>query len=70
MSVNNEEHPTILGALEAYLPDMVLIGGWVPEFYRRYSGLSWEGRLSRTSEFDLLVARHCRPATDQRSAKY
>ena len=61
MSVNNEEHPTILGALEAYLPDMVLIGGWVPEFYRRYSGLPWEGRLSRTTEFDLLVGASLPP---------
>lgn len=48
MSGAADEIPAVLAALRPYLPDIVLIGGWVPELYRRYGGLSWEGRLSRT----------------------
>ena len=55
MSDPADEIPAVLAALRPYLTDIVLIGGWVPELYRRYGGLSWEGRLSRTTELDLLV---------------
>ena len=55
MSSQLDDVPEILSALEPYLSDIVLIGGWVPELYRRFGGLSWEGRLSRTTEFDLLL---------------
>ena len=55
MSAAPEEVPSVLLALEPYLKDIVLIGGWVPELYRRFGNLEWEGRLAQTIELDLLV---------------
>jgi hypothetical protein len=47
----------ILRALEPYLADLVLIGGWVPYLHRRYGGIErWDAELSFTSELDVLVA--------------
>jgi hypothetical protein len=48
----------VLWDLRDYLPDLVLIGGWVPHLYRRYGPFpGWRGELSLTSELDLLVDR-------------
>lgn len=47
----------ILWALREYLPDVVVIGGWVPHLYMRYGGFAtWNGRLSLTAEVDVLVS--------------
>lgn len=55
----------VLWALRDYLPDLVLIGGWVPELYRRYGGFpAWASKLSGTSEADVLV-----PASIPRGAR-
>lgn len=55
----------ILWALRAYLPDIVVIGGWVPHLYMRYGGFAtWNGRLSLTAEVDVLVSTTI--ATDSR----
>jgi hypothetical protein len=46
----------ILWTLREYLPDIIIIGGWVPHLYRRYGGFAtWNGRLSLTAEVDVLV---------------
>lgn len=45
----------VLWVLRDYLPDLVVIGGWVPYLYKRYSGLSWVGNQSRTAEVDVLM---------------
>jgi hypothetical protein len=46
-----------LWLLKAFLPHLVLIGGWVPHLYRRYGGFrEWSADLSRTFELDLLVS--------------
>jgi hypothetical protein len=50
--------PTIsplLAALEAYADDFVLIGGWVPQLYRDYGGMHWNGKLSLTTEIDAVI---------------
>lgn len=45
-----------LWVLRDYLAEMTLIGGWVPELYRRYGDAGpWRSRLSRTREADILV---------------
>jgi len=47
----------LLMVLRPYLPNLVLIGGWVPEMYRLYGGFTaWRTRLSGTEELDLLFA--------------
>lgn len=47
----------ILWTLRVYLPDIVVIGGWVPHLYMRYGGFAtWNGRLSLTAEVDVLVS--------------
>lgn len=47
----------ILWELRPYLPDVVVIGGWVPHLYRRFGGFrTWKGELSLTGEVDALVA--------------
>jgi hypothetical protein len=49
----------VLWEVRDYLPDVVLIGGWVPHLHRRYGVFpEWRGNLSITSELDLLVDRH------------
>jgi hypothetical protein len=46
-----------LWSVRRFLPELVLIGGWVPYIYRRYGGFSeWGSGLSGTTELDLLVA--------------
>jgi hypothetical protein len=48
----------VLWEVRDYLPDLVLIGGWVPHLHRRYDPFpEWRGQLSLTSELDLLVDR-------------
>lgn len=48
----------VLWELREYLPDLVLIGGWVPHLHRRYGHIAgWRGELSLTGELDLLVDR-------------
>lgn len=48
----------VLWELRAYLPDLVLIGGWVPHLHRRYGPFpEWRGSLSLTAELDILVSR-------------
>lgn len=50
---------SVLWEVRDYLPDVVLIGGWVPHLHRRYGPFAeWRGNLSLTSELDLLVNRH------------
>lgn len=45
-----------LWVLRDYLGEMTLIGGWVPELYRRYGDVdTWRSQLSRTREADILV---------------
>jgi hypothetical protein len=47
---------TTLWSLREYLPQLTLIGGWVPELYRRYAGFSgWSSGRSRTREADILI---------------
>lgn len=47
---------TVLTTLKPYLPRLVVIGGWVPTLYRDFGGLDWRGRLSLTTEVDVLAA--------------
>ena len=48
----------VLWTVRGYLPDLVLIGGWVPYLHRRYGPFpDWRGDLSLTRELDLLVDR-------------
>lgn len=37
----------VLWLLRGYLPDLVIIGGWVPYLYKRFGGDPWKGRQSR-----------------------
>jgi hypothetical protein len=58
--MTDEERSRALGrlliVLRPYLPNLVLIGGWVPELYRLHGGFAeWRTRLSGTVELDLLV---------------
>lgn len=47
---------SILSHLRPYLPDVVVIGGWVPHLYRRFGSFpTWQGRLSLTAEVDALI---------------
>lgn len=56
MTPSEDEIPKVLLALESYVDDIVLIGGWVPELYRRFGGFSeWRGFPSRTREADILI---------------
>lgn len=55
MTTNAHDFPEVLAALEPYLADVVLIGGWVPHLYRVYGNLQWQGAVSRTTEGDVLV---------------
>lgn len=41
--------------LAPYLPDIVIIGGWVPELHRRFGTATWRTVPSRTTELDVLV---------------
>jgi hypothetical protein len=46
----------ILWELHSYLPDIVIIGGWVPYLHRRYGwAAAWNSALSLTAEVDVLV---------------
>lgn len=46
-----------LWSLRRFLPELVLIGGWVPYMYRRYGGFNeWGSGLSGTTELDLLIS--------------
>jgi len=45
----------VLVALRPYLEHVVVIGGWVPALYREYGGLDWQGRISFTTEVDVLA---------------
>lgn len=48
----------VLHELGPYLPDVVLIGGWVPYLYRHYGGFAeWAGEDTFTRELDVLVDR-------------
>jgi hypothetical protein len=51
----SEELRSVLRVLAPYLPDVVIIGGWVPELHRRYSGVAWRTIPARTTELDVLV---------------
>jgi len=47
----------VLWSLRPYLPELVLIGGWVPRLYRDHGGFAeWRSGLSGTMEVDLLVS--------------
>jgi hypothetical protein len=45
----------VVWLLRDYLPDLIVIGGWVPYLYKRYGGLHWVGQQSRTAEVDVLT---------------
>jgi hypothetical protein len=46
----------ILQELDAYLPDLLIIGGWVPYLYKWYgTSVPWQSSLSFTSEVDVLA---------------
>lgn len=46
----------VLWLVRPYLPELVVIGGWVPHLYRRYGGFhEWGSTLSRTAEVDVLL---------------
>jgi len=45
----------VLWLLRNYLPDLVVIGGWVPYLYARFSGDPWIGYQSLTAEVDVLT---------------
>ncbi|HZG42602.1 MAG TPA: GSU2403 family nucleotidyltransferase fold protein [Longimicrobium sp.] len=48
----------VLFELGPYLPDVVLIGGWVPYLYRHYGRFgAWAGTDTFTRELDVLVDR-------------
>lgn len=51
----------ILWELRAYLPEIVIIGGWVPYLYREYGPIPWGTRLSLTAEVDMLISRELPP---------
>jgi hypothetical protein len=56
----------VLTVLGPYLADLVLIGGWVPDLYRKYGALAgWTSELSFTSELDVLVAAGGLPSGDR-----
>jgi hypothetical protein len=55
-----EDLRSVLRALAPYLPDVVIIGGWVPELHRRFGVATWRTIPSRTTELDVLV----RPVLD------
>jgi hypothetical protein len=44
-----------LWLLRAYLPDLVVIGGWVPYIYAHFGNDPWIGHHSLTAELDVLV---------------
>lgn len=58
----SDELKKVLGALAPYLPDVVIIGGWVPQLHRLYGGLTWRTVTSRTTELDVLVEPSLDPA--------
>ena len=45
----------LLAALAPYADDFIVIGGWVPQLYRDYGGMHWNGKLSLTTEIDAVV---------------
>ncbi len=46
----------VLWSIRPYLPDVVVIGGWVPHLYRAYGGFAhWTANLSRTAAVDVVV---------------
>lgn len=45
----------VLSTLRPYLPEIVVIGGWVPSLYKQYGGLNWAGQVSFTNEVDVLT---------------
>jgi hypothetical protein len=46
----------ILWELRDYLPEVVVVGGWVPRLYQLYGGFpNWTGQISLTGEVDVLV---------------
>lgn len=48
----------MLREMEPYLPDLVLIGGWVPYLYRHYGPFGeWSGQDTLTRELDVLVGQ-------------
>ncbi len=59
----------VLWLLRDYLPDLVVVGGWVPQLYGRYSGDPWHGRSSLTIEVDAVavppIPTRGRPTLDE-----
>jgi hypothetical protein len=52
----------LLWSIREYLPEILIIGGWVPHLYRQYGGFSaWSAELSFTYEMDVLVDRTLPP---------
>lgn len=59
-----EDLPELLATLEPYADEYVLIGGWVPHLYAEFGGTPWLGKLSRTTELDMVV-RESLPPVDR-----
>jgi hypothetical protein len=58
----------VLWHLRDFLPELVLIGGWVPHLYRMYGPFTeWRSDLAFTEEFDLLVETRGATATRPQS---
>ncbi|HET6232324.1 MAG TPA: hypothetical protein VFE05_19775 [Longimicrobiaceae bacterium] len=48
----------VIWELRAYLPEVVVIGGWVPYLYRQYGGFRrWAASVSFTADVDILIER-------------
>src|SRR5215212_6494595 len=48
----------IIWELRPYLPELVIIGGWVPYLHQRYGPFpGWRNRLALTAEVDVLITR-------------
>lgn len=61
-SPSPDQLPALLAVLEPYADECVLIGGWVPYLYRQFGGTTWAGKLSRTTELDMVVRESVPPA--------
>lgn len=72
MEVNETELLSLLNAIKVlipYLDEIVIVGGWVPFLYHRYSQMPSPHPLLRTMDIDVVVPRHVeehgRPTIDE-----
>jgi hypothetical protein len=55
MDGTDEAFLDVLCEFRAFLPRLVIIGGWVPELHRRWGGRQWRVEPARTIELDVLL---------------